>query len=87
VKNTPLRKYHAAVWDEPLVMQMGSPGRRGGIPPVTEEKIRVAVGNGETFVPVSMRRKEKLDLPEPSPIATDLGNDGYQLVWNVHHEI
>jgi glycine dehydrogenase subunit 2 len=66
VKNTPLRKYHAAVWDEPLVMQMGSPGRRGGIPPVTEEKIRVAVGNGETFVPVSMRRKEKLDLPELS---------------------
>ena len=24
-----LRRYHAAVWDEPLVMEMGAPGRRG----------------------------------------------------------
>ena len=27
--NNGLRKYHAAVWDEPLVMEMGAPGRRG----------------------------------------------------------
>ena len=23
------RRYHAAVWDEPVVMEMGAPGRRG----------------------------------------------------------
>jgi glycine dehydrogenase subunit 2 len=66
MKKTPLRKYHAAVWDEPLVMQMGSPGRRGGISPVTEEKIRATVGKGGALVPASMRRKEKLELPELS---------------------
>ena len=26
---TGLRRYHAAVWDEPLVMELGAPGRRG----------------------------------------------------------
>ena len=28
-----LRRYHAAVWDEPLVMELGAPGRRGMIFP------------------------------------------------------
>ena len=31
-----LRKYHAAVWDEPLVMEMGRTGRRGKLFPVDE---------------------------------------------------
>ena len=28
-----LRDYHAARWDEPLVMELGRPGERGVIPP------------------------------------------------------
>ena len=33
-----LRRYHAAVWDEPLVMELGQPGRRGAMfPPVEPE--------------------------------------------------
>jgi len=28
-----LRNYHAAVWDEPLVMELSAPGRRGNVPP------------------------------------------------------
>ncbi len=28
-----LREYHAAVWDEPLIMEQGAPGRRGFVPP------------------------------------------------------
>ena len=39
-----IRKYHAPVWDEPLVMQMGQRGRRGSIAPVTEPKIVETVG-------------------------------------------
>lgn len=34
-----LRQYHAAVWDEPLVMEMGAPGRRGVMGPVDEPDI------------------------------------------------
>ena len=26
-----MRRYHAAVWDEPLVMELGREGRRGQI--------------------------------------------------------
>jgi len=66
MKKTALRKYHAAVWDEPLIMQLGSPGRRGSIPPLTEDEILAKVGNGGALVPVSMQRKERLELPELS---------------------
>ncbi|OJU93426.1 MAG: glycine dehydrogenase subunit 2 [Solirubrobacterales bacterium 67-14] len=55
-----LRRYHAPVWDEPVVMEMGSPGRRGFIPP--------AAGDADTagFVPDSMKRGERAGLPELS---------------------
>ncbi len=34
-----VRKFHAAAWDEPLVMQMGAPGRRGMFFPAVEPEI------------------------------------------------
>ena len=61
-----LRNYHAASWDEPLIMQMGSPGRCGVIIPETEEGILKKVGLGKDLLSASMRRKERLDLPELS---------------------
>ena len=30
---TKLRAYHAPVWDEPIVMELGHPGRRGQVFP------------------------------------------------------
>ena len=39
-----LRRYHAAVWDEPLVMEMGAPGRRGVVLAGAEQACR-AVGD------------------------------------------
>lgn len=66
MKKSALKKYHAASWDEPLVMQMGSPGRRGNIPPLTEETISEKVGSGINLVPASMRRGNVLELPELS---------------------
>ena len=27
--NKPVKEYHAPVWNEPVIMEMGYPGRRG----------------------------------------------------------
>ena len=42
MKTEKLRKYHAAVWDEPLVMELGSPGRRGAFIPEVEAELAQA---------------------------------------------
>ena len=55
---TGLRRYHAAVWDEPLVMEMGSPGRRGVIPPPVE--------TAADRLPPGVRREAPPRLPELS---------------------
>ena len=61
-----IRKYHAPVWDEPLVMQMGQTGRRGSIAPKTESKIADTVGNALDLLPAGMKRASPLNLPELS---------------------
>ena len=58
--------YHAAVWSEPVVMEMGSPGRRGQIYPAPEEPVSKAVGKAEDLVPPSMLRTDRPALPELS---------------------
>ena len=63
---TRLREFHAASWDEPLVMQMGHPGRRGTIVPPVEPTIAQAVGPAEALVPAAMRRAAPPELPELS---------------------
>ncbi len=63
---SPLRRYHAAVWDEPLVTELGRPGARGiEIPPV-EEEIAARIGDPEKLIPPSMRRETPPELPELS---------------------
>jgi len=61
-----LKNYHAASWDEPLVMQMGSPGRRGAILPSTESGISDVVGEAKNLVSPEMRRQSLPVLPELS---------------------
>jgi len=55
-----LRRYHAAVWDEPIIMEMGVAGRRGCHFPVEE------YASLDELVPGSMRRNSPLALPEMS---------------------
>ena len=57
-----LRRYHAAVWDEPLIMEMGVAGRRGVHFPVVGE----AAGDADSLVPEAMRRRQPPRLPEMS---------------------
>jgi glycine dehydrogenase subunit 2 len=61
-----LRKYHAPVWDEPLVLEMGSPGRRGFVAPAAEPDVVAATGEVESLLPASMLRTGDPALPELS---------------------
>ena len=61
-----LRRYRSAVWDEPVVMQMGVPGRRGFFAPEIEPGIAAAVPSAEALVPAGMARRIPPALPEMS---------------------
>lgn len=60
------RRYHAAVWDEPLVMEMGAPGRRGLVFGEVERGVRELAGDPESLVPKALRRTWRPALPELS---------------------
>jgi glycine dehydrogenase subunit 2 len=63
---TRLRRYHAAVWDEPLVLEIGREGRRGQLFPEAEEEIRARVGDARSLLPAGMAREAPPALPELS---------------------
>ncbi|MGH6915788.1 MAG: aminomethyl-transferring glycine dehydrogenase subunit GcvPB, partial [Geminicoccales bacterium] len=63
---TKLRAYHAPVWDEPVIMEMGHPGRRGQRFPKPEPEIARRVGPAAELVPAEMRRRDRPALPELS---------------------
>jgi glycine dehydrogenase subunit 2 len=63
---TRLRRYHAAVWDEPLVMELSRGGRRGLLVPEAEPEIVERVGDAASLLPDAMRRAERPALPELS---------------------
>ncbi|MFM1968363.1 MAG: hypothetical protein RL590_1220, partial [Actinomycetota bacterium] len=61
-----IRKYHAPVWDEPLVMELSATGRRGSLAPVTEPGISQSVGAATELLNSALRRATAPDLPEIS---------------------
>ena len=61
-----LRDYHAAVWGEPVIMEMGYPGRRGQVFAAAEEAVTKTVGKVTDLVPASMLRQIRPALPELS---------------------
>ncbi|MFO1090816.1 MAG: aminomethyl-transferring glycine dehydrogenase subunit GcvPB [Hyphomicrobiales bacterium] len=63
---TTLRDYQAPVWNEPVVMELSSPGRRGQLFPAPEKRVTDAVGKPEDLVPAALRRKDRPALPEMS---------------------
>ncbi len=62
---THLRSYHAPVWDEPVIMEMGRRGRRGLLFPAAGESLAGDDGV-DALVPAAMRRKTPPALPELS---------------------
>ena len=59
-----LKTYHAPVWNEPVIMEMGYPGRRGVLLAEAEPEIRSQFPEASALVPMSMRRQEAPTLPE-----------------------
>ena len=58
--NAPIRQYHAPVWDEPLIMEMGAPGRRGAVAPAPIDP------SIQADIPSALRRAQPPQLPELS---------------------
>ena len=61
-----LRRYHAPVWDEPVVMQLGHPGRRGQLFAPLAAHAAQAAGPAAALLPPAMRRQQPPLLPELS---------------------
>jgi len=55
-------------WDEPLIFELGSEGRRGFIPPKIENEIINEVGDVLSLIPESVKRKELPQLPQLSEV-------------------
>jgi glycine dehydrogenase subunit 2 len=63
-KDTQLRNFQQAKWDEEIIFELSTPGERGiHVPEADPEMVR-EVGDGISAVPNEMRRKEAPALPE-----------------------
>ena len=65
-KRSNIRRYHAPVWDEPVIMEMGHTGRRGLVFERVEQEIADVMGSAKALVPPSMYREDLAALPELS---------------------
>jgi glycine dehydrogenase subunit 2 len=63
-KDSELREFHAAKWDEPIVMQLGRPGARGQVFPAPEHEVTASVGQAANLIPEGMARVDAPELPE-----------------------
>lgn len=59
-----LKEYHAPVWHEPVIMEMGYPGRRGLLFAQAEPEIRERTPEPNALIPATMRRRVAPVLPE-----------------------
>ena len=59
-----LRRYHAAKWDEPFIMEQTVPGTRGLLPPLSPDEVVNAVGSADALIPAGIKRKAAPKLPE-----------------------
>jgi glycine dehydrogenase subunit 2 len=62
------RMFRQASWNEKVIFDLGSPGRRGHTLPKVEEEIRRTVGDVTDLVPENMLRTTKPKLPELSEV-------------------
>ena len=59
-----LRDYRAPRWDEPFIMEQGTPGERGILVPLAEEGVTAEVGAAADYIPEGMARAAAPELPE-----------------------
>jgi glycine dehydrogenase subunit 2 len=58
--------FHAMRWHEPIIMDLGTPGERGVLPPAAEEEVKQAVGPAESILPAELLRGDLPKWPEVS---------------------
>jgi glycine cleavage system P protein (glycine dehydrogenase) subunit 2 len=58
--------FHAARWNEPVVMELGHPGRRGQTFPAAEPAVQKSVGAAAALIPGGLARRSPPALPELS---------------------
>jgi glycine dehydrogenase subunit 2 len=61
-----LKRYHAPVWDEPIIHELGRKGERGISVPRIEKEIEALVGSVDSILPGKVLRETPPDLPELS---------------------
>lgn len=66
ISSKSLPRYHSAKWDEPVIMEMGAPGRRGAIYPKADPEIASQVDSVINLIPEGMARIDTPHLPELS---------------------
>ncbi len=59
-----LHDYRAPRWDEPFIMEQGSPGERGICVPLAEDAVTAEVGAAADYIPEGMARAAAPELPE-----------------------
>jgi len=60
--------FRQARWNEPVIFDLGRPGRRGYIVPKVDDSIRSRVGRALALLPQGMRRRSPPRLPELSEV-------------------
>lgn len=63
-RNSKVRDFHQARWNEPIIFELSRKGERGVLVPKAEEAIVNRVGDGLSKLPLSMRRNGLPNLPE-----------------------
>ncbi len=63
-KNSKLRNFHQAKWDEEVIFELNASGERGILVPEVEPEIKALVGDGLSVIPENMLRKDPPALPE-----------------------
>ena len=90
-------RYHAAVWDEPLIMEMGHPGRRGLVFPRPSPRCAMPSATRRTWSRTACGARRRPTLPELSEPEVlrhylhlsqeTLGHDGHQPLRHLHDEV
>lgn len=63
-KDSRLRNFHQAKWDEEVIFQLHTPGERGIIVPEADKGIVDSIGDGLSSIPSKLIRKSPPALPE-----------------------
>lgn len=64
VRNSKVRDFHQARWNEPIIFELSRKGERGVLVPKADEDIVNQVGDGLSKLPQVVRRKGLPNLPE-----------------------